>query len=283
MKIHFLQTEWSDIIILQNKDQIAFIDTGFEEQFDQICDYLTTHFQTPVKIKFILNTHFHRDHYGCISKLTEKFAVEKVYLKEYSGLDSTTAWGAPADDEYRQSEMKKYQELKAALLKKNIYIPVDSVEELYFGDAVIHLYNTENTIRKIFEDESNPESYHKIMFSENTNSLTALMEIDGHTVFFGGDSNDLPQPHPLADKMLYQTAKKINKTIDLYKVPHHGTVHTGLAETLEIFKPKIAVYTNSEEYVSKESDSLTNLKKANPEVKIFWTKTSTQIFDTDEL
>lgn len=283
MKIHFLKTEWSDIIILQNKQEIAFIDTGFEEQFEQISEYINSYIPAPVKIKFILNTHFHRDHYGCISKLTEAFDVEKVYLKEYSGLDCTTAWGTPADDEYRQSEMEKYQKLKSELEEKNKYVSVEGVGTIHFGEALIHLYNTENTIRKIYEDESNPETYHKIMFSENTNSLAALLEIDGHRVFFGGDCNDLAQAHPLADKMLYQTAKKINKKIDLYKVPHHGTRYSGLPETLEIFKPKLAVFTNSEEYVEKESDALTNLKAANPKVKALWTKDRSQIIDTDTL
>lgn len=282
MKIHFLQTEWSDIIILQNRQEIAFIDTGFEEQFDQICGYIKNHFKAPVKIKFILNTHFHRDHYGCISKLTENFDVEKVYLKEYSGLDCTTAWGTVADDEYRQTEMEKFQKLKAELEQKNKYIPVETVDTISFGDAVIHLYNTENTIRKIYEDESNSETYHKIMFSENTNSLAAFMEIDGHAIFFGGDCNDLTQPHLLADKMLYRIAKKINNKIDLYKVPHHGTWHTGLPETLEIFKPKVAIFTNSKEYVLNESDAFTNLKTANPKVKIGWTKDSSYIIDTDK-
>ena len=88
MKIHFLKTEWSDIIILQNKQEIAFIDTGFEEQFEQISEYINSYIPAPVKIKFILNTHFHRDHYGCISKLTEAFDVEKVYLKEYMKLEA---------------------------------------------------------------------------------------------------------------------------------------------------------------------------------------------------
>lgn len=281
MKVHFLKTEWSDIIILQNKKEIALIDTGFEEQFEQISLYLKDLVPEPITIKFILNTHFHRDHYGCISKLTETFNVEKVYLKEYSGLDCTTAWGTPADDEYRKSEMEKFQKLKADLSEKNLYIPVEGVEKISFANTDLYLYNTENTIRQIYEDESNPETYHKIMFSENTNSLVAFMEVDGRKLFFGGDSNDLPQPHPLADRMLYKVAQKINKCIDLYKVPHHGTWHTGLPETLEIFKPKIVVFTNSEEYVSKESDALTNLKNANPKAKILWTKNSTHVIDTD--
>lgn len=33
MKLHFLKTVWSDIIILQDGDKIAFVDTGMEDQF----------------------------------------------------------------------------------------------------------------------------------------------------------------------------------------------------------------------------------------------------------
>lgn len=40
MKLHFLKSTWSDIIILESKKQIALIDTGCEEQFEQIKDYL---------------------------------------------------------------------------------------------------------------------------------------------------------------------------------------------------------------------------------------------------
>lgn len=282
MKIHFLKTEWSDIIILQDKKEIALIDTGFEEQFDQISDYLKKLVPEPVKIKFILNTHFHRDHYGCISKLTDAFKVEKVFLKEYSGLDCTTAWGTPADDEYRHSEMEKFQKLKNELIEKDIYAPVEGLDRIVFSNVVLYLYNTENTIRLIYEDESNPETYHKIMFSENTNSLCAFVEIDSRNIFFGGDSNDLPQPHPLADSIIYKAAQKINRRIDLYKVPHHGTRYSGLPETLEIFKPKKAVFTNSEEFVSKDSDALANLKKANLFVKALFTKEKTQVIDTEK-
>ena len=281
MEIHFLQTESSDIIILGNKNEIALIDTGSEEQYDHICDYIKHHFFGTITIKFILNTHFHQDNYGCISKLTENFPVEKVYLKEYSGLDCTTAWETPADDEYRQAEMEKFQKLKTELIEKNLYVSVEDIENIYFGDGTLKLFNTKNIIQEIYDDKRNAETLHKIMFSENINSLAILLNIDDHYIFFGGDCNDLPQPHYLADRMLYQIAKRINKKIDLYIVPNYETCHTDFSETLDIFKPKTAVFDKSEEYISKKSDILTHLKKVNPKVQLFFNKNCAKVFDTD--
>ena len=279
MKIHFLKTEWSDMIVLQDGKNFALIDTGFLEQYEQLRDYLLDLGCTG--ISFILNTHFHRDHYGSIPRLVEDFKVEKVYLKEYSALDCTTAWGTPADDAYRTSEMKNFENMKKLVSEKSCYVPVEGVKSVYFGDTELKLFCTENVIRKIYEDESNPETFHKICFSENTNSLCVFFKTNGKNVFLGGDMNDLSQPHPLADRMVFQAANQINEKIDLYKVPHHATWHTGLPETLEIFKPAYAVITNGEEYVSNQSDALKNLKTANPDIRIGFTKEKTIVVDLE--
>lgn len=67
MRLHFLKTAWSDIILLEHNDEFAMIDTGFAEQFPKINRYLTT---LGVKhLSFILITHFHRDHYGAIPEI----------------------------------------------------------------------------------------------------------------------------------------------------------------------------------------------------------------------
>ena len=97
MELHFLKTTWSDIIILKKGNTVAMIDTGFEEQYNSIKKYLDK--MNIKKIKFILLTHFHRDHYGSISSIVKDYDVDKVYFKDYSALDKTTAWGTPADDQ----------------------------------------------------------------------------------------------------------------------------------------------------------------------------------------
>jgi len=276
MKLHFLQTEWSDIIILEEDSHFAMVDTGFEEQFPKIRDYLRS--LNCNRLDFILNTHFHRDHYGSIPLLLEEFPVDTVYLKEYSALDSTTAWGSQADDEYRAGESEKFRAMVDLVSRKSNFVPAENLKEIEFCGHKLNLFNTENTIRKIYEDKQNPDTFHKICFSENMNSLSVFFEADGKTVFLGGDMMDHPAPHPAADRMVYQVARKIGKKIDLYKWPHHATNGTAVPETLQIFCPSQIVITNSSEYVEKESDALTKLRAVNPDAGIQFTKDGTVVF-----
>lgn len=279
MKIHYLMTKWSDLIILEHHNRYALIDTGFEEQYPMLSDYLDN---LGVKtIDFILLTHFHRDHYGCIPKLLMNYSVTKVYLKEYSGLDCTTAWGAPADDAYRESEMTKYQNMCKTVQAYSKLCPVETLSEISFFDIPLKLYFTNNTIREIYEDASRPETYHKIAFSENQNSLGAWMNYRGKNIFFGGDLQDLPSSHPLGNFVVRQIANEIGLSMDYYKVPHHGTVHTSCPETHSIFKPRIAIITNEDAYLREHSDIYQNLSAANPDVNILLTEKQHVVLDLD--
>ena len=56
-------------------------------------------------------------------------------------MDCTTAWETPANDEYRQAEMEKFQKLKAELIEKNLYVSVEDIENIYFGDGTLKLFN----------------------------------------------------------------------------------------------------------------------------------------------
>lgn len=280
MKIHFLKTIWSDCIVLQEGGCTALIDTGFAEDFPMISEYL--HQLGISEIAFILLTHFHRDHYGNIPALLDTFHVKKVYLKAYSGLDSTTAWGTPADDAYRQSEMQKYLEMQQLIRWKSHLIQVEEVSSIPFGPCELHLYSSENSIQRIYDDASRPETFHKIAFSENQNSLAVFFKAYGKTIFLGGDILDQPSSHPVANFVNHQIAEQIHEEIDLYKVPHHATYNTGTPETLAIYKPKTAVITNESVYVSENSDALLHLKQANPNVRILLTETQPVVLSVPE-
>lgn len=277
MRLHFLKTAWSDMILLEHDGDYAMIDTGFAEQFPKIDRYL--HSLGITHLSFILNTHFHRDHYGSIPDLVKNYSVDKVYLKEYSGLDVTTAWGTPADDAYRAGEMEKYHQMQNTITACSTLIPAESVSEIEFAGYKLSLYYNENSIREIYEDATCPMTYHKICFSENQNSLAAVLRYNDKTAFFGGDIQDLPSPHPKANYVNLQIAKKLNCPIDIYKVPHHGTYDTGLLETLAIYRPKIAVITNEEPYLTESSDSLKNLRSVNPDIDIRITDTEYVVID----
>lgn len=279
MKIHFLKTKWSDIILLEHQGELAMVDTGFEEQYPEIEAYINAlgiH-----KISFILLTHFHRDHYGSIRKILENYPVEKVYMKEYSGLDCTTAWGTQADDTYRESEKEKYNSLIRFIDEKSQRIAAEEVQSIPFGPTILELYSNTNSIRTIYEDADYPETYHKIAFSENQNSLCVYMNVYGKNVYLGGDMMDTASSHPLGNFTTLQIARKLQREMYLYKVPHHGTVHTGCEETLSIYHPQIAVITNEDAYLSEHSDVYANLRKANPEVEILLTEEKNIVIDCE--
>lgn len=174
MKIHFLKTVWSDIIILEEDGHFAMIDTGMADQFPQIMEFLRE--RGAEKLDFILLTHFHRDHYGSIPALLDALPVDQVILKEYSGLDRTTAWGTVADDEYRHAEMEKYKAMQKLVRERSRLLQAENLTSVDFMGHSLCLYHTENSIRTIYEDEACPETYHQYTVSENQNSLAVWME-----------------------------------------------------------------------------------------------------------
>jgi len=276
MKIHFLKTQWSDIILIEHNAKYALVDTGMNDQYVQITDYLDS---LGIKeLEFILLTHFHRDHYGNIVELIKNYEVKKVLFKEYGGHDFCTAWGSVADDEYRENEKAKWQEIKDNIVKYSSLQMVEQINSFDFEGITFYLYSNENSVKRIWEDESFPETYHQNKFSENQNSLAVFFEVNGKTVFFGGDIMDHEASHPLANYVNLQIAKKINKQIYLYKAPHHGTNHTACEETLSIYRPKQAVITNGMEWL-QNFDTIDALKKANPDVDIVLTEKNNVIIE----
>lgn len=270
MELHFLKIIWGDIIILKNGNEIAMIDTGYDGDFDQISNYLDK--LNVKKISFILLTHFHRDHYGSIPKIIKKYDVKKVYFKDYSGLDKTTAWGTIADDNYRYEEMKKCLEMKKMIMKNSDLVQVENIKTIKFGTTKLELYSNDNSIKEIYEDDNYEDSYHKILFSENQNSLAVFMKVNGVNVFFGGDIFDREAIHPRANYVNYQIATLIKEEIDIYKVPHHGTNNCNSDKALDIYKPKIAVITNENNYLKNSSTIYDDLKKTNKDVKVLLTE-----------
>ena len=270
---------WSDIIILQGEKEIAMIDTGMADQFPMIQTYLNG---LGIRdISFILLTHFHRDHYGCIPALLDYYRVGCVYLKEYSDLDRKTAWGTPADDTYRNSEENKFRAIWKQAQKKSRAVPCEDLTRIDFEGQEMQLFSVSNSMRTIYEDSTHPETFHQYAFSENQNSLAAFLRINGANIFFGGDLHDIPSAHPLADRVNYQIAREIGKEIDLYKAPHHGTQGTGLPETMQIYRPRNVVITNGLEYLPPDSEIFQNLRAARPDAKIYLTEKEHVVFSVD--
>ena len=120
LKIHFLNTIWSDAIILEKNNHYSFIDTGSLFYYPMIEKYLN---DLNIKnIDFIILTHFHNDHYGNVANIINNYSVNKLYLKRYYGLDGTTSSGYSSNEEYIENEFKKYYEILEACKNNNTEI-----------------------------------------------------------------------------------------------------------------------------------------------------------------
>lgn len=177
-----------------------------------------------------------------------------------------------ANDEYRKEEIKTCNEIKEIIKAKSELIQVENIKEINFSNYILKIYNNSNSIKEIYEDQKYLDRYHKVQYNENQNSLAAFMKVNGVNIFFGGDVVDKKDKHPKANYVNYQIAKLINETIDIYKVPHHGTVNCNSLKTLDIYKPKIAIITNSKDYLQSESTIYQDLQIVNEKVKILLTE-----------
>lgn len=268
MKLHFLKSTWDDIILLEEDNHYALIDTGFTEQFKQIQNYFEE--LNIKKLDFIFLTHFHRDHYGNIVDIIKNYQVDKVYFKDYSGLDGKTATGTIASFEYRKAEMDKCNYIKENIRKySKLIIIKENVRKIIFNNHIFKVYASDNKLNKIFNDQKSPY-YQKYLLSENYNSCVLYANIYGKKILLSGDITDSEKYEGIVYKNNYQIAKIIKEEIDIYKVAHHGDSYSNSKDTLNIYKPKYAIITNTkEELLDPEIEN--NLVSSNKEVVILYT------------
>ena len=268
MKLHFLKSTWDDILLLEEDNHYALIDTGFAEQFRQIQNYFSK--LNIKKLDFIFLTHFHRDHYGNIVDIIKNYQVDTVYFKDYSGLDGKTATGMLASFEYRLEEMNKCNYIKENIRKYSKLIIIDeNIRDIKFNKHTFKVYATDNKLNKIFNDK-NSSYYKKYLLSENYNSCVLFANIYGKKILLSGDITDSEKYAGLAYKNNYKIAKMIKEEIDIYKLAHHGDSYSNSKDTLNIYKPKYAIITNTKDGLL-DLEIENNLISSNKDVVILYT------------
>ena len=266
--LHFLKSSWSDVIIMQHKDEICVIDTGFDGQYPQIAEYIKN--LDCNKISFVILTHFHNDHYGSLENLVKNFKIDKVYMKDYNALDYTNSDGEIATDEYRKKELSYFKTLKQLIEQRSKLINLEIVSSISWGELSINVHNNKNLILRAYNDRVFP-SFHTFKYNENVNSIALSLEYLGKTILLGGDILDKDDVIPYVNKINLRVAEQINKEIDIYKVPHHGEDKSTSKETLNVYKPKLNIITNSLKYVRNETSTLENIHKAYKDSSFLFT------------
>jgi len=285
LKIHFLNTIWSDAILLESNNKFALVDTGSTFYYPMIKKHLE---DLDIKdIEFILLTHFHCDHYGNIDRLLNDFNVKKLYLKQYYGLDGTTASGYSSNEEYIKHEFENYYLILNEAKNNNTEIvfydePNEYIYDINFEEVTLHLYDAQNRLYNIYNDK-NSIYYNQKKFNENFNSIGIFIRINSYNIFLGGDATcsktDYEDLKDLSIKMINSIYEKYNiDHIDLYKSCHHGGGGTNTKELCELLKAKYAVITNTNRWLDTY-DTFNNLKNGNKNVEILQTDYQKYIFE----
>ncbi len=276
MKIYFLPTVWSDMTVIESGGKYAAVDTGDGPYHYEMITDLFERFGIR-RLEFILLTHFHPDHYGCLKMLVEKYKVDRVYFKQFSGLTSTDGNGDPATNEYRAAELANCQALMDFCASHSTVVSTEGLRSIPFDQTVIHILYGGNVIREAFEDQKY-DSFHKYVCNENQNSIMAYFTIHGRTVLLCGDVTDLILPHPAISMMNTRASAKITRQADIYKAPHHG-LGIGSDAALGVYRPHYTVITNTEAFISERTDVAERLLKYNPDAEIFYTGNGGLIFN----
>lgn len=284
LKIHFLNTIWSDAIVLENNNHYAMCDTASLFYYPMVKKHLEDY--TNGHLDFIILTHFHSDHYSNIVNIINDFKVDKLYLKHYYGLDGTTSSGYESNEEYIQNELKKYEEIISSAKSNNVEIIFvdDTNKDPYiidFNGINLELYETNNNLYYLYSDINSPY-YGQKPFNENFDSMIVFININNHPIFLGGD---LPCSNTEVELLHHQAIRVLKKIyqehnidhIDIYKSCHHGGGGTNPLELCELLKSKYVVITNTARWLDNYP-TFDNLREAYKDVTILTTDHQKYIF-----
>lgn len=247
-RIHFINTKGnsgSDAILLESNGHFALIDTGEDFDFPDgtnplypirtgnttqnykvLEDRVFRHLKNVgvEKLDFVLGTHVHSDHIGGVDEVLNKYSVDKLYLKRYSDsrlTDATRLW----------DNLFNYDNAIKAAKNKNVRIVQDiSEKDSHFklGEMDIQLYNYKN------EYGSNGEL--KRVYDDNSNSIVAVITVNGKRIYLGGDLDNAEGAEDLL-------GPQIGK-VDLMKWNHHSeSTQSNTISFLENLKPSVVVQT----------------------------------------
>ena len=231
-KIHFIKTSSpSDCILLESNGHYGMIDTAttWDIDYNSINRYLKK--LNVTKLDFLIITHNHWDHIGSATKIINEYKPSKLYLKKYYGNEKT-------DSKQIENHTLWYESaLDAAKNKGTEIIFIDGFEEPYtinLGEMVIDNYNTKNWLTD--------DSVYKKKISENCNSITSLVTINGLKTYLAADLT-IYRDFPEESKKIID---KIGK-VDVLKLAHHGMTDGTGVEEVSVLQPDYVVITISEE------------------------------------
>ena len=235
-RIHFLNTGYSDCIILESGGKFAMIDAaedtdnpkgrpslnlpGYEKEVVKYLNDNCADEQGNINLEFVLGTHCHSDHIGGFDTVIEQdnVFIKEAYLKPYHHE------GIAKYEQERWDNLEVYTQMVDALNKKNIPI-IDTFNKKSFslGEFKITFFNGDYVPLKR-------------RTGENRNSAVTLVECSGHRALLSGDMN-----YTCGGER--EISDEVGK-VDILKVGHHGYPASTSLYWVKKLDPEIAVICN---------------------------------------
>ena len=230
-RIHFLNTDNSDCILLESRGHFALIDSGWGSDNPnehalkpgyepRVLEYLKRTAAEPdgrVTLDFVLPTHYHYDHAGGFPRILADPALDvgTVYLRHLRGdhwQHELESWGV---DVIRR-------DIEQAAQARDFKIETNLPDKPFrLGDMTIRLLNLED----------GPKGK-----GENDNSVVLLIECAGKKALLTGDVTAM---HGLEQEIGRQAGP-----VDIIKLGHHGYSLSNSLAFLRAAQPQLAVVTN---------------------------------------
>ncbi|MDR3312912.1 MAG: MBL fold metallo-hydrolase [Oscillospiraceae bacterium] len=235
-RIHFLNTENSDAILLESDGHFALVDSGwgsdnpnlkarrpgYEAQVLAYLKRVAADADGKVALDFILCTHYHYDHAGGFAFLMADPAVE-IRQAYFRSLEAGCGNQYSFESTSWQLEEIHGQLVEAAQQRGIPVVETAPTEPFALGAMQVQFFNTDSC--------ANPK-----LRGENDNSVITLVNVHGTRTLLTADATNL---HGLEDQLAEQIG-----AVDLLKLCHHGYAMSNSAGFLRALQPKLAIVTN---------------------------------------
>lgn len=227
LKATFLKVGKADAIAIQTGEDTLVIDTGEEEDGEELVFYLKN--QGISQVDTLLITHYDQDHVGGADTLIESMDVGRVLVPDYEGTST------------------EYQDFMVALEEKGMTAErLKKAEEFELGSATV-----------LVEPPASCEIKNGEAEMDNNFSIITTVIHGKNRLLFTGDA----EKQRIRQWLREEQAEKC----DFLKVPHHGVYNTALQELFEAVMPEYAVICSSNKNPA-DPQTIELLKKNNTHV-----------------
>lgn len=211
----FLKVGKADAIVVEMEDHTMVIDTGEEDDGQELVDFLKKRNRKLVDALII--THFDRDHVGGADTLLAGFPVARVLIPDYEGSSA------------------EYTDFISSMGKTSISPErLSSSLTFAFGEAMVTVDPPGS-----YEIPAGAVEY------DNNFSLITTITLGSNRMYFTGDIEK-----ERIQKLLEN--ESVKKCIFL-KVPHHGIYNTALEDLIKVLNPKYAVICSSDKHPAENA------------------------------